>query len=329
MPLEDSPRRPIPETRFDPASHADNDTARQERVSHTRLKTTAGQLTADARLSRVRAQEAEDRKAILKKRIHDIQQEAGNLYAVMRACEEQVFHARFSADPRSAESIKTVEDDVRRFARSPEAPPSLREALSLPIIDERRKAIIEALRGFLRERRQSEELHERVEHLWQRMDRASRSVTLAEAALLHVKREFLPYQRRIDELQKVIDLLDQEQKAGNKEVASSLEALQQRQELDSLPPLEIGEINALEAAFRAYTVRGEITGWELLLPEQRSTLQEYVVRFDEDPESTLNLLLANLRTDYEREELRIALTKFSRLLEDPSHASPKTTRDSH
>ncbi len=326
MSREIPPRRLIPETRFDPASHPDNDSAPKERVSHARLRTSSSQLASDARLSRARTQEAEDRRGILKKRIHDIQQEAGSLYAVMRACEEQVFHARFSADPRAGESVKIVEDDIRRFARSSEAPASLLEALSLPIIDERRKAVIEALRASLREHQQPEELRRRLERLWQRMDRASRSVTLAEAALLHAKREFLPYQRRIDELTKMIDSLDQERKAGDKEVATSLEALQLRQRLDSLPPLEAGEIDALEKAFHLYTVRGEITGWERLSSEYRPILQGYVNQFEEDPETTLDLLTANLRTDYEREELRIILTKFSRLLEDVSHASPQTPR---
>lgn len=329
MPSE-APLRNIPITRINPEAAPENDhdekgEERQERFSQTRIKVDIAHLATDARLSKTRLQETTDRRAILAKRIDDIRHESGSLYDIMRACEEQVLRARFSADPHDSESLKMVEEDVRRFARSPEAPPSLIEALSLPVIDDRRKAVIDALRTSLRDRHQSAEVRGRIERLWQRMDRAHRSVNLTEAALLHAKREFLPFQRRIDELQGMIDRLDAEHEVTAKQASFAQQHLEQRQKLEAMPAPRKAEIETLEEAFNLRIVRDENGAWKVLSPFQRDIVSDYVARFRQDPETTLDTLLAHLRTDYEREELRMALIKFSSLL-DPSHASSEAPR---
>jgi hypothetical protein len=327
MPSE-RPDRPIPKTRFNPDSDdtANDNGDRFSRSSHERLRASYTQLATDVSISQLRAQELDERRKILAKRIHDIQQESGALYAIMRTCEEQVLRARFSADKNDRDSLKMVEDDIRRFARSPDAPLSLREALSHPVIDDRRRALVDALRNALRSPTLSDTLRSRLEGLWQRMERAHRSVSMAEAALVHAKREFLPYQRRIAEIQKVLDRLEEDQRSTRGQLAASKEKLEQKRRLESLPSPSAEDIAALEEALRIRLVRGEQATWQRLDSVQQDILRRYLAQFTQDQETILNILSANLRTDYEREELRIALTRLASSIENPSHVSSQAPR---
>jgi hypothetical protein len=149
---------------------------------------------------------------------------------------------------------------------------------------------------------------------------------MAEAALVHAKREFLPYQRRIAEIQKVLDRLEEDQRSTRGQLAASKEKLEQKRRLESLPSPSAEDIAALEEALRIRLVRGEQATWQRLDSVQQDILRRYLAQFTQDQETILNILSANLRTDYEREELRIALTRLASSIENPSHVSSQAPR---